>query len=847
MAQNKFKSLVLIVFMINANYTFGQSNVPTRDPAFYCECDGNGTDPSPAPYNRYKHYRYDGAGDEVLVANFCNYIEFSPIFKVAADGDSSYIDIEPKCLLPNPFAFLDDPNFDINEFNNGDVDTYGKLTVIFRDNTKLSLKYNHPKSPPLVGKYTSTFPSLGLYGCEIQIYNLPVVMIHGLWADRSSFREMEYYLINTGRYDQSQLYRADYQSTNDREFSHNFDVPRIAIDQALGQSLKEFMAVTKVNLVSHSMGGLLARQFFQAVQYPFYNNIAKIITCNTPHQGSQMANWLLDTGSAAGTKAKGLLAELGMSSTKGAVEDLGVTSSEIAKIQNGSLNRAGQVCSISTVQNHQVSIPSNISSINIFTYIAAQLATVCLNNYLGDIFDSPDSDLVVALESQTGGLTGQNTDVYNNQKHTGSVANAQVMAAVEGKLIQPLNSPLFAPNYQPEMLGYMLNNNCLFESKPIKEAKVAAASIIISSPTINENILAGNNIIVNFTSTEVDSIVAFLPKSDKDYFYKKIKATNNTLTIPTDIKLLGTVKLVLLGYSTTNELVTTSTVTINQTTNGILEGIGVYPKSVHLHVGDSLALTITGFFNDGIDRDITKDSQIRYSFLNNTATNVGPVIKLNSTQNDTLVIDIEIPTGARLSKPLFIPVQVIINTLDQTQTPLPVSLLSFTGKPTEKGNLLTWKTANETNFSHFEIERSVNSNLFELIGNQKSKASENYEYRDSTPPPGAGGLYRLRLVDLDGKFSYSKIISIKNTEKIQPSGSWGAAYPNPFSNQISIENIGNKELKINLIDLTGREIIKPIISNQNKIELSTEKIEIGIYFLQVKEGEKVKIQKVIKQ
>jgi hypothetical protein len=266
---------------------------------------------------------------------------------------------------------------------------------------------------------------------------------------------------------------------------------------------------------------------------------------------------------------------------------------------------------------------------------------------------------------------------------------------------------------------------------------------------------------------------------------------------------------------------------------------------------------IFGKYSDNIVRNISKDPNLQFSFLHNNAKKVGKNIVLNIAENDTLSISYG-NSGARIATS---PITLMINSLDQAQAPLPINLISFTGKATENGNLLEWKTSNESNFSHFEVEKSpltpgggTSFQKFEKIGKKDSNESKNYEFLDPNDPAGGWGavFYRLRIVDLDGKFSYSKIIYIENDAQTPPSGGWGAVYPNPFSNQISIDNFGNKELKISLLDITGREIIKPVFSNSRKVELNTEEIGTGIYFLltepcgQIKVGDKVKIHKMIK-
>jgi hypothetical protein len=112
-----------------------------------------------------------------------------------------------------------------------------------------------------------------------------------------------------------------------------------------------------------------------------------------------------------------------------------------------------------------------------------------------------------------------------------------------------------------------------------------------------------------------------------------------------------------------------------------------------------------------------------------------------------------------------------------------------------------------------------------------------------TPPLGGGaGFYRLKLVDLDGKYSYSKIIFIENVEKTE-----FKVFPNPVTNQIKIANQNNASLTINLLDAFGKQILKPILSDNREVIIPVNDLSNGVYFLQIKEAEKIKIHKLIKQ
>lgn len=85
--------------------------------------------------------------------------------------------------------------------------------------------------------------------------------------------------------------------------------------------------------------------------------------------------------------------------------------------------------------------------------------------------------------------------------------------------------------------------------------------------------------------------------------------------------------------------------------------------------------------------------------------------------------------------------------------PLPVELLSFTGRPMGSGVLLEWSTATETGSGYFVVERSMDLLRFDSIGTVPaagcSQALMRYSLLDDRPKPGVN-YYMLRQVDLDG-------------------------------------------------------------------------------------------------
>ncbi len=176
-----------------------------------------------------------------------------------------------------------------------------------------------------------------------------------------------------------------------------------------------------------------------------------------------------------------------------------------------------------------------------------------------------------------------------------------------------------------------------------------------------------------------------------------------------------------------------------------------------------------------------------------------------------------------------------------TQT-LPVELIEFTGQLNEKGEVeLKWTTATEINNSHFEIERSFDSetsfNRISIVkGQGNSKLLKSYLFTESfnlIDFAASKIYYRLKQVDYDGKFDYSPIVSINlnsNQEKTL------LVNPNPFKDEIKLSGV--RELSsLKLYDPNGKEIITKVLSGSVDgtylIKINTN--EKGIYILKLNE------------
>jgi serine protease len=116
------------------------------------------------------------------------------------------------------------------------------------------------------------------------------------------------------------------------------------------------------------------------------------------------------------------------------------------------------------------------------------------------------------------------------------------------------------------------------------------------------------------------------------------------------------------------------------------------------------------------------------------------------------------------SEPCVIEKSVTSNEINMGN-PLPVTLLRFTGRRTPAGNLLEWTTGIEINSKEFVLERSADGTNFGTIDRVNAAGNSvvqtNYSLLDSKFGIGKN-FYRLKMVDLDGTFKYSRIVLIEN-------------------------------------------------------------------------------------
>ncbi len=182
---------------------------------------------------------------------------------------------------------------------------------------------------------------------------------------------------------------------------------------------------------------------------------------------------------------------------------------------------------------------------------------------------------------------------------------------------------------------------------------------------------------------------------------------------------------------------------------------------------------------------------------------------------------------------------ITIGSANISSTPLPVELTDFTAACEDKNISLHWVTAMELHNDYFVIERSEDGSNFSAIGIMFGAGNSNtlisYTWQDASPL-NTLSYYRLKQMDYNGEYAYSKTISIAGCRKEQAS----TVYPNPVSTafNIAIESDLHASLSLEFFDMQGKLLVLPVSYSIVKGDLRVYNADIssfpsGVYALRL--------------
>jgi hypothetical protein len=175
------------------------------------------------------------------------------------------------------------------------------------------------------------------------------------------------------------------------------------------------------------------------------------------------------------------------------------------------------------------------------------------------------------------------------------------------------------------------------------------------------------------------------------------------------------------------------------------------------------------------------------------------------------------------------------------ELPLPIELLSFSGKKQNKGVALFWQTATEINNDRFEIQRSTDGRNFttlaKVAGAGTTTVAQSYEYFDATPAQAITNYYRLKQVDFDGTGTLSNTIAVS----LNPDG-YIVIKGNPVfatlqANIIAVHEFSGKADVVNMLGNVVATQNVHILEGENTLQVDVNYLPTGVYQLRISNGQ----------
>jgi pimeloyl-ACP methyl ester carboxylesterase len=303
-------------------------------------------------------------------------------------------------------------------------------------------------APETAAEVTASFPAssppVEPATLSLRLLQPPVVLLHGLWSFPTAWDAFplnangQFPVVVKKRYDSA------------AHFTETASAVQVAAGQARAWLAQKGVAGCRADVIGHSMGGLLARYWareasttYRAQRNWYGGDVRRIITLDTPHRGSWLANELIALGPGAAQIARALGHPV-----DGAIEDLCVGSPALSSL--GESDAPGH----SLVGNVQRDFGDTFWALFVAHGMLKMdpllttlgIAGASLYN-TQTLFGGPDHDFVVSCFSQAGGLTGPCTKEFDGLQyaHCAVTASADYAAECARLLTAPLSPSEFAP------------------------------------------------------------------------------------------------------------------------------------------------------------------------------------------------------------------------------------------------------------------------------------------------------------------------------------------------------------------------------------------------------------------
>lgn len=697
----------------------------------------------------------------------------------------------------------------------------------------------------------------------IIIQRPPVMLVHGLYGSPASWENyMKISSPFSWKYDTRTLIiggKASYNNNAERLLSVTNNPEYSLPDAIMYYRNTNKLACNQVYYIGHSMGGTVLRYAETHHANNFFNQrnygkgyVNKFITLATPHRGSPIANLaqsiinFVNSLSPILKKSKFVndhyINEHGELYTNQAIKDLRMN---IHHLNSTSFKSHVFVADILNGEEPFWQVAANMIALSVefgvIEFIIANPAALkiaagtlvilgAIDAYYS-IFDGSNSitnsDLVVPLNSQLSNLPLYSSNsTYTINSHTSIKKNTAEFADI--LLNKPLNLDWWGHLPQITPSSAKVNDAPIF-------AKIMTDTlgIEILTPVSFDTLYIDSTFNISFSLTDTVN----LKRIDIIYQDKSVIDTiaqfNYNFTLNVSSNFLDTQYVVISAYYLIEDSIKISSyyVPIIIKTNDIPTELKTENKFVYLLAGEDYYLDMNLYFPNYISKIGTNGTNINLTLENNSVFTYDNIDKkLTAINNGDTYAIVEYNN---LYDTIYFKVR-------GEENPVPVELLTFSAIQDKENINLTWTTHNEVNNYGFEIELNspLKGNDWEKIGfiagHGNSYSPKQYSFSHKAVVSGHYS-FRLKQIDTDGDFEYSKVIEIE-IELLPKKYALHQNYPNPFNPITTIKYSipYTSSVKIFIYDVLGnqvKQLVNEVQESSNyEIDFNAELLASGVYF-----------------
>ena len=180
---------------------------------------------------------------------------------------------------------------------------------------------------------------------------------------------------------------------------------------------------------------------------------------------------------------------------------------------------------------------------------------------------------------------------------------------------------------------------------------------------------------------------------------------------------------------------------------------------------------------------------------------------------------------------------------------LPIELLSFNAVKKGETAVISWVTLTELDNEYYEVERSDDGITFNTIGKVEGAGTtyqkQDYSFTDVRPLSGLN-YYRLKQIDYDGKFSYSRVKSLN----FEDGNSQLSLYPNPARDEVALTTgVKKGDVTLMIIDSKGQEVFTQTYEPgdwKTSTKLDLKDMVEGMYLIKIQEEKRTESARFVK-